>query len=57
MLVGAAAELAHDAVAVGVVHDQERAELVAELAHGGQVGDGALHGENTVGDDPDLAAH
>jgi hypothetical protein len=50
----AAAEFAHDAVAVGVVDDEHRAVLVAELPHGGEVGDGAFHAEDAVGNDPDL---
>jgi hypothetical protein len=52
---GCRGRFAHDAVAVGVVDDEHGVVLVAEAAHGGEVGDGAFHAEDAVGDDPDLA--
>jgi hypothetical protein len=55
VFVGAAAGSAHDAVPVGVVDDEHGVVLVAQSSDGGEVGDVALHAEDAVGDDPDLA--
>ena len=55
MFVGASSGFAEDAVGVGVVYAEVRAVLIAEFAEFGEVGDVAFHGEDAVGDQPDLA--
>ncbi len=51
MFVRAATLLAHETDGMRVIHHDERIVLVGEIADCGQVGDGAVHGENAVGDD------
>lgn len=55
VFVCASSGFAHDAVAVGVVYAEVGAVLVAELSEFGKVRDVAFHGEDAVGDEPDLA--
>ena len=55
MFVGSSAGFSHDAVGVGVVDDQQRVVLIAEFSEFWEVGDVAFHGEDAVGDEPDLA--
>ena len=45
----------HEARGVAVVHHELGVEGVAERAHGGEVGEGAVHGEDAVGGDQDVA--
>ncbi len=55
VFVGASAGFSEDAVGVGVVDDEECVVLVAEFSQFWKVGDVAFHGEDAVGDEPDLA--
>lgn len=55
MFVCASSGFAHDAVAVGVVDAEVRAVFIAEFAECWEVGDVAFHGEDAVGDEPDLS--
>ncbi len=55
VFVGASAGFSEDAVGVGVVDDEEGVVLIAEFSEFWEVGDVAFHGENAVGDEPDLA--
>ena len=57
VFVGASSGFAHDAVGVGVVDDEEGVVFVAEFAEFREAGDVAFHGEDAVGDEPDLARH
>ncbi len=57
VLVRATTGRAHDAGAVAVVDHELRVELVADRAECRQIADVALHAEDAVGDDPDLAGH
>ena len=57
VLVRAATECAHHAVAVAVVDDEHRVVLITQFSHRGQISDGTLHAEDAVGHDPDLARH
>jgi len=49
--VGAAAVLADEADGVGVIHHDQGVILVRQIADGFEVGDDAVHGEDTVGGD------
>ena len=55
VFVGAASGLAEHAVGVGVVDAEEGVVLIAELSQLRKIGDVAFHGEDAVGDEPDLA--
>lgn len=56
VFVRASTQVAHDAVAVAVVDDEHRVELVAESSHRGKISDRAFHAEDAVGYDPDLTS-
>jgi len=55
VFVGASAGFSEDAVGVGVVDDEEGVVLVAEFSQFRKICNVAFHGEDAVGDEPDLA--
>ena len=55
VFVCAASGFAHDAVAVGVVDAEVCAVFIAELSQFWEVSDVAFHGEDAIGDEPDLS--
>ena len=51
VFVSAAAACAHEADGVGVIHHNQGAVFVGEVADGGEIGEITVHGEYTVRDD------